>query len=457
MSIRSDSGDERQATFESVRTEVVTRPAVSTAGKVLYDFPLFIKQLQDPRAAPIVKFTKSFIKNFITKRLNWNVNEQVKLIADFKVFIYDKLMIYEPFQSMSPELLNNAKEGLEKLVMGKLYGRCFSPNLVTLGSNLDEMHMQDIKDDCQFKKKVLEFGFIELSELDSGLHLKSASLEVRLGKFMDLARIELNKIERYKSPRDKMVCVLNCCKVIFGLLKHDDSTLSKGADIFIPFLIYCLLNNTQGQWLISHVRYIDRFRHPALLRGEESYYLSSLQGAMSFIMDMTVENLTVTDHNEFQQRYDRHQDKIKPTISQIDNVWQEAKNGQTGEATEGLTLSPYSGLESIMKPIDEMTNIMASKINELWSYEPANESITENEAVQVPNPIDATEGATQEHQRHETVAGAIRKIEERDRKDTLASLHAMFPEMDLDLIEDVCLAQKYRIGTCVDALLSLST
>jgi hypothetical protein len=30
--------------------------------------------------------------------------------------------------------------------------------------------------------------------------------------------IELVKINHYKAPRDKLICILNCCKVIFGLL-----------------------------------------------------------------------------------------------------------------------------------------------------------------------------------------------------------------------------------------------
>jgi len=28
---------------------------------------------------------------------------------------------------------------------------------------------------------------------------------------------ELVKINHYKAPRDKLICILNCCKVIFGM------------------------------------------------------------------------------------------------------------------------------------------------------------------------------------------------------------------------------------------------
>lgn len=33
-----------------------------------------------------------------------------------------------------------------------------------------------------------------------------------------LTQPELLKINHYKAPRDKMICILNCCKVIFGEL-----------------------------------------------------------------------------------------------------------------------------------------------------------------------------------------------------------------------------------------------
>ena len=28
---------------------------------------------------------------------------------------------------------------------------------------------------------------------------------------------ELLKIRNYRAPRDKVICILNCCKVIFGM------------------------------------------------------------------------------------------------------------------------------------------------------------------------------------------------------------------------------------------------
>lgn len=36
--------------------------------------------------------------------------------------------------------------------------------------------------------------------------------------YLDFAQREMTKINHYKAPRDKMICIMNTCKVIFGAL-----------------------------------------------------------------------------------------------------------------------------------------------------------------------------------------------------------------------------------------------
>ena len=132
-----------------------------------YDFQLFIKQLQTPGADPLVKYTKSFLRNFLAQRLLWTVSEEIKLINDFKTFIYDKFTLYEPFKSLDNSKTRNAKEGMEKLIMGKLYFRCFSPSLYEiLKKTLDDEHMKDLNDDDTLLEKIKHYRFISPVMLD---------------------------------------------------------------------------------------------------------------------------------------------------------------------------------------------------------------------------------------------------------------------------------------------------
>ena len=102
-------------------------------------------------------------------------------------------------------------------------------------------------------------------------------------------KAELLKIKSYRAPRDKVICVLNCSKVIFGehtlqrirreltslgLLRHSKKS-DTSADSFVPLLIYVVLQ-ANPEHLVSNVQYILRFRNNEKLGGEAGYYLSSL-------------------------------------------------------------------------------------------------------------------------------------------------------------------------------------
>jgi hypothetical protein len=54
--------------------------------------------------------------------------------------------------------------------------------------------------------------------------VKEKHLDVPEGEqsagFLAFAETELLKINHYKAPRDKMICILNSCKVIFGELQY---------------------------------------------------------------------------------------------------------------------------------------------------------------------------------------------------------------------------------------------
>lgn len=86
--------------------------------------------------------------------------------------------------------------------------------------------------------------------------------------------VELLKINSYRAPRDKLICILNCCIVLFGLIRHLEGE-SAGADKFLPLLIYVVIKADPEQ-LVSNIQYISRFRQPAKLESEAGYYLTNL-------------------------------------------------------------------------------------------------------------------------------------------------------------------------------------
>lgn len=62
-----------------------------------------------------------------------------------------------------------------------------------------------------------------------------------MASILQLAQKELQKINMYKAPRDKLVCILSYCKAINNILLNSSMASNDhphGADDFLPVLIY---------------------------------------------------------------------------------------------------------------------------------------------------------------------------------------------------------------------------
>jgi hypothetical protein len=90
-----------------------------------FDFHRFLEQLRHRTADPVAKFLRSFLTEFGKKQ--WMVHEQVKIISDFLTFITNKMAMCEIWRDISDSEFDNAKEGMEKLVMNRLYSQTFAP------------------------------------------------------------------------------------------------------------------------------------------------------------------------------------------------------------------------------------------------------------------------------------------------------------------------------------------
>ena len=281
-----------------------------------FDFHRFLEQLRHKSADPVAKFLRSFLTEFGKKQ--WMVHEQVKIIGDFLTFIANKMALCDVWREVSDTEFDNAKEGMEKLVMNRLYAQTFSPAIPPppqsprmkgrrrdpeklLGPGRRGQHQEDVERDDILAQKIRIYGWVKEE------HLDIAPVGPSGEKFLKLAQQELLKMKGYRAPRDKVICILNCCKVIFGLLRNAKFA-DTSADSFVPLLIYVVLQ-ANPEHLVSNIQYILRFRNQDKLGGEAGYYLSSLSGAIQFVENLDRTSLTISDE-EFERN-------VELAVSQI--------------------------------------------------------------------------------------------------------------------------------------------
>ncbi|TWU74543.1 hypothetical protein ED733_006077 [Metarhizium rileyi] len=474
-----------------------------------FDFHRFLEQLRNKKADPVARYLKSFLSEFGKKQ--WMVHEQVKITSDFLAFIANKMMVCDVWRDVSDAEFDNSREGMEKLVMNRLYAQTFSPAIgppkpipgakprrrggdVPLGPGRRGQHQEDVERDEILTQKINIYGWVKLEHLDIPPVGDSGR------RFLKLAQQELLKIKSYRAPRDKIICVLNCSKVIFGLLKHNKSDSS--ADSFMPLLIYVVLQSNP-EHLVSNVQYILRFRNQEKLGGEAGYYLSSLMGAIQFIENMDRSSLTISD-DEFERNVEaavsaiaeKHQaaspvvqqqpgfnDKTafraggssgRPSTDGADgSTPRRSTSSYEGEAQDGAAISGL--LRTIQKPL--------STIGRIFSDENGTSSSNPGSAPRSPGPLDRQSprpdyldehAALQQQQqrllaRHalpaeeaaarqaSAEAAEAQRLHRAEHTNVVETLAGMFPDLDRDIISDVVYQKQGRVGLAVDACLALSS
>jgi hypothetical protein len=161
-----------------------------------FDFQRFLEQLRHKSADPVAKYLRSFLLEFGKKP--WMVHEQVKIISDFLEFITKKMAQCEVWRTVSDAEFDNAREGMEKLVMNRLYTQTFSPAIpppepappsrskrragdVSRPGRRGQ-HQEDVERDEVLAQKVRIYGWVREE------HLDIQPIGEKGKKFMDLAQ-----------------------------------------------------------------------------------------------------------------------------------------------------------------------------------------------------------------------------------------------------------------------------
>ncbi|USP76090.1 uncharacterized protein yc1106_03364 [Curvularia clavata] len=478
------------------------QPAPEPEPDLPFDFHRFLEQLRHRTADPVAKFLRSFLLEFGKKQ--WMVHEQVKIIGDFLEFIAKKMAQCEVWRTVSDAEFDNAREGMEKLVMNRLYNQTFSPAIPPAepvsprkGGRRQEplrpgrrgQHQEDVERDEVLAQKVRIYKWVREEHLD----IKPVGEKGK--KFLHLAQQELLKIKSYRAPRDKIICILNCCKVIFGFLRTSNSDQS--ADAFVPLLIYTVLQ-ANPEHLVSNVQYILRFRNQEKLGGEAGYYISSLMGAIQFIEGLDKTSLTISDE-EFEKNVEaavsaiaeRHaaeeavesssstqlhpntpthkrmpsphyiQEKttpLRPELTQRNSMEAETagprrstsikNNNSDSEQPEEENAAVAGLLRTIQRPLntigrifsDNDTNHPSAQSTPVKPQLPARartefpESQADHEEERRRHRISAEEAAAK---RASAEAEEARRIQRKEHQVVVETLTGMFPQLDKDVIDDV--------------------
>ncbi|KAF3962872.1 hypothetical protein CMV_012670 [Castanea mollissima] len=261
--------------MEAAPSSSSTSTSTSSGGSVtFYDF---LDRMRNPASLDLVRSIKSFIVSF--SFYTPNPDNDGKKVQDFYLSMEAAIREHPLWAAATFEELDSAMEGLEKYVMTKLFSRTFASV------------PEDAKIDREVSEKIcLLQTFLKPEHLDipAVLHNEASWL---------LAEKELQKINTFKAPREKLLCIMNCCRVINNLLLNasmSENHALAGLDDFLPVLIYVTIKANPPQ-LHSNLKFIQLYRRQAKLVSEAAYYFTNLVSAKTFIVDLNGKSLSMDE------------------------------------------------------------------------------------------------------------------------------------------------------------------
>ncbi|KAJ0087493.1 hypothetical protein Patl1_06981 [Pistacia atlantica] len=223
----------------------------------------------NPCLRDVLRFIVSF--SFYTA----NPENDGKRVQEFYLTMEGAIRDHTLWVGATEEEIDSALEGLEKYVMTKLFSRTFSST------------PEDVKIDQEIYEKIcLLQTFLRPEHLDIPVVLQNEASWL-------LAEKELQKMNTVKAPREKLLCIMNCCRVISNLLLNasmSENMVLAGADDFLPVLIYA--NPPQ---LHSNLKFIQLYRRQTKLVSEAAYYFTNLVSAKTFVVDLNAKSLSIEE------------------------------------------------------------------------------------------------------------------------------------------------------------------
>ncbi|KAH3758666.1 Vacuolar protein sorting-associated protein 9A [Pelomyxa schiedti] len=227
----------------------------------------FFATLEKPECKELRVMVDSFIKNFSKNK--YTLEQEGDALAQFFSDLLEAMKQHTLWSSLQEQQMDIVFEGTKKAIFLRMYNQLFT------------------KKELQIKDTQLSKHIARISPLvrPQNMHLRE-DLDYDL---ISAAEAELQEMDNVVTPDEKLLCILNCCKVLVNVLQSFGSTA--GADDFLPLFIFTVLRANVPR-LHSNLSFIDRFSNDRGRSSEAYCFYTHLMCAATYIeTDITVESL----------------------------------------------------------------------------------------------------------------------------------------------------------------------
>lgn len=223
---------------------------------------LFVGQYMEQKERSVQFFIRKF------QSLN-AADEKTQLVEKFLTLLYTALENDNNWHRATQEQIDHARRVIERHIMTQIYWSAFYPN------GEADVH----------RDKVLSEHMKKLSKI---INVDHKDLKIPKAYHSEYpwpsAQADIEVINSCKAARDKVTCVVKCCKTIMTLLCIADEKRIPSADDLMPVLVFVIIRANPNS-LLSTVQYVNSF-YEKHFHGEQAYWWTQFCSAIEFIKTM---------------------------------------------------------------------------------------------------------------------------------------------------------------------------
>ncbi|KJP89134.1 hypothetical protein AK88_01220 [Plasmodium fragile] len=331
----------------------------------------FLESLKHPSCRSVIDQVRTFIHRFpkdvsreaAAKKIHEFINETQPILLHCAIY-----------KNVNKYQANVIIEGYEKFLLQKLHPHVY------------RMDPKDKDEDEKIYTKINCLQWVELKHLEitQGIQLER----------LKQAQAELMRIQKMRAPNDKLIMVLNCCRIVTAAVyaakkssrrkrggkKHavrqrgdlvtveenvettvesdgqdshrdgdeghvahtadaaeveqDDDELLPCADEVLPVIIYVIIKTNPPE-LISNIAYIQNFRHPNHFVSEEAYSFTQFCSGVEFIKELGKSTFLNMPEEEYKEKVSQAKQFYLDEVKESNKKLQEA----AGKLTNFIKLS----------------------------------------------------------------------------------------------------------------------
>lgn len=224
----------------------------------------FWLKMRHPAASKLSSNLSRFLASFAKNPPASATGKRAKIL-EFLQEMFAAVQECPLWSGVKEDELTCAREALNKRVISELYNLVF-PTVC------------DPKLDQRTSTLVRKLWFL----IPEQLCVPSEDLDESI---LFAAKKELLAMDLFQSPREKIECLLNCCRIIIFQINSKGQVSS--ADDFLPLLILVVLQGGAAPRLHANVAFVNAYCERTEELAEAFYYLTMLESAVYFVDHLT--------------------------------------------------------------------------------------------------------------------------------------------------------------------------